>query len=315
MDVPIKLKPIVSNRVLSNQSVDKVPETRGQNLLQRLQNSPYQEAVDRYKPRGLTATYLMFGDLHHRGEGVEQDHAIALFFYRESERSAIIEGKSSVDATNKIEILFREQPLLYNERREKAFNIWWRSAKSGHNEGRYQIGCMYMNGNYVVENVDKGVEYIKLAADEQHPEAMVKLADYYKLTNKPDDALFYYKGASLAGIGKASYEAGMLSQSEKEAIEYLQLAYKQGETRHGEVAFQLYIKHSTRAKVTGAIDAALYAEEWLYTAAAEGHWQAKKISGNPDDSSSLNSDVERPQSEKTRKNHEHRRAIYKGNKT
>lgn len=228
--------------------------------------------------KGYAGISLDKGDSYR--SGVEQDNAKALFFYRIS--ANWINRDAKKEAEDKINELLFEQPSLSDEEQEKAFQIWWPAAEDGHAEARYQLGWMYINGDYVQKNETKGMEYIKLAADNKHPEAMVTLGDYNKWQNKLGDALFYYEGASQAGIGKASYEAAMLSEREDDAINYLQLAYKQGETRNGEVAFQLYIKYSARANSIDVKDA-LYAEEWLAIAVTEGHPKAKEISEKPDD--------------------------------
>jgi len=74
--------------------------------------------------------------------------------------------------------------LSTNENTEEAEDWYHKAAGQGNAEAQYQLGVMYLEGKGVMENSDKALEWISIAASQRHPEA-VKVYEYILYNDGP----------------------------------------------------------------------------------------------------------------------------------
>lgn len=74
--------------------------------------------------------------------------------------------------------------LTAGENTGEAGNWYHNAANNGNAEAQYQLGVMYLEGISVMENADKALEWISIAASQRHPEA-VKVYEYILYNDGP----------------------------------------------------------------------------------------------------------------------------------
>ena len=74
--------------------------------------------------------------------------------------------------------------LSTDENTGEAESWYHNAANQGNAEAQYQLGVMYLEGKGVMENADQALEWISIAASQQHPEA-VKVYEYILYNEGP----------------------------------------------------------------------------------------------------------------------------------
>lgn len=94
-----------------------------------------------------------------------------------------------------------------------------RSAKAGNCESSFEVGACYLNGISVDKDIDKAVEFFKLAAEQGSPGAAMALGDmlecgYINGNNEKisdfDTAFVLFKGAADGGLAAGFYRMGIM---------------------------------------------------------------------------------------------------------
>jgi len=94
---------------------------------------------------------------------------------------------------------------------DEAFKYCMQAANYENPEGLYWLGKYYYEGLGIPENKEKGLEYIKRAAEKGSGYAFVALSDhYYKVQPEYDKAFEYCFRAYLKDIPEAYYGLGIL---------------------------------------------------------------------------------------------------------
>ena len=127
----------------------------------------------------------------------------------------------------------------------KAVELLEQAFQKGEAEAASLLGTMYLDGNQIKKDEQKGVEWLKKGINAIDAESMFQLASWY-LETKPKDsdstsmqvrdtAVSLLKDASKLGHGSACYELGMLymqgeyvERNQAKGIEYFKLAEKYG---------------------------------------------------------------------------------------
>ena len=113
-------------------------------------------------------------------------------------------------------------------------------ADKGNASAQCQIGGAYVYGKGVKRDLDEGVKWYRLAAEQHHPHAQYYLGDVYStwyLDDREDykEAVNWYQLAAEQGLDAAQMSLAMMyyrgrgvDESEEEAIKWWRKAAKQG---------------------------------------------------------------------------------------
>ncbi len=96
----------------------------------------------------------------------------------------------------------------------------------------YDLGEQYYNGDGVEEDIEKAVEYYKLAADRGYDEAQFCLGEYYTEEENEELGVKYYKLAASQGHALAYFRLGSYYEYEEDyesAFKYYKMAADHGE--------------------------------------------------------------------------------------
>jgi TPR repeat protein len=97
----------------------------------------------------------------------------------------------------------------------KAAKCYATAAQRGHSEAQYNLGIMYLLGEGVGKNKQKGIEWIRKAANTNCVDAQELLGAIYErgafgFRSSKRDALKWYRIAAANGNSKAQYELGLM---------------------------------------------------------------------------------------------------------
>lgn len=87
-------------------------------------------------------------------------------------------------------------------------------------------GDMYFNGNGIIKNKQRAIEYFEMSAAQNNPQAQYKLYEVFKDNDKDKSELYLYKAAGL-GYVKAQYKIGetlIVQKKYKEGLEWIKKA-------------------------------------------------------------------------------------------
>lgn len=76
---------------------------------------------------------------------------------------------------------------LNKEDHQKAYEMFLKAAKQDYEYSQYNIGLMYHYGIYLPKDIDKAIEYYKLAASKKLPSAQCNLGILYFLKHEEDN--------------------------------------------------------------------------------------------------------------------------------
>jgi TPR repeat protein len=186
--------------------------------------------------KGSEYAFFSMGVLHRHGIGIKKNEREA----EECTRNAIARGgPKTPKSIDEFQQKLLNEGLKYLERKSytAAFIQLLLLAKTKHTEAQFQIGLMYMNGMGVKQSDTHTVKYLTSAYKRRHPKAAFMLGESYMARSffrrDKNQALFWYRKASEAGDGEASYRIAELlidtdnKEDTSEIRHYLHLAIKQ----------------------------------------------------------------------------------------
>ena len=98
--------------------------------------------------------------------------------------------------------------------REKAFELMQKSAEHGYPAAQYQLALMHRDGIGSAKDVGKTIEWLKVAADNGHMQAIQLLADTFftgKLVPRNDEEAYrYYLLGAEMGNAKCQYQTAVM---------------------------------------------------------------------------------------------------------
>eukprot|EP00698_Gefionella_okellyi_P024829 TRINITY_DN8867_c0_g1_i1.p1 TRINITY_DN8867_c0_g1~~TRINITY_DN8867_c0_g1_i1.p1 ORF type:complete len:439 (+),score=68.32 TRINITY_DN8867_c0_g1_i1:2-1318(+) len=122
----------------------------------------------------------------------------------------------------------------------RAFKMYLESAAEGNAQAQNNLGCVYRDGTGVAADELEATYWFKLAAAQNHGEAILSLGSFYEsgLGGLPldlDEALLRYRKAADMGIAQAQYNMGScyeegvgVEQDVEEALRWFKIAALSG---------------------------------------------------------------------------------------
>lgn len=132
--------------------------------------------------------------------------------------------------------------------REKGYSLLEKAAKDGSAEAAYRLALIYEEGRGLPQSYEKAFEYYKKAADMGHTLAKGGLAYCYEkgrgTKQNMDLAIKLYTEAGNEGDDDSLFRAAMLKleRGDKDAIDYIEQAAKNGSEEAAYIAGTLYIQ-------------------------------------------------------------------------
>ena len=116
------------------------------------------------------------------------------------------------------------------------------AAKQNYPEAQFNLGSIYLNGKYVVRDINKAIHYYSLAADQSTPQAEFNLGVIYLngkyVVRDINKAIHYFSLASNQNYPEAQFNLGIIyyigeyiKQDIKKGRYYIMLASKNGNRR------------------------------------------------------------------------------------
>lgn len=135
------------------------------------------KAVDWYRQAanlGHPAAMTLLGHSYKDGLGNEKDLEHAILWYRKAARQNQPEamyqlGLYLLDAARNAED--------ESEQRKEALAWLIKAGEKHHPEAAYKVGSFYLDGEYLEQNLQKAVLFLRYAADKDHQKAKLKLED------------------------------------------------------------------------------------------------------------------------------------------
>ncbi|KAK8896769.1 hypothetical protein M9Y10_014686 [Tritrichomonas musculus] len=128
----------------------------------------------------------------------------------------------------------------YNSDSKHTSNLsscYWLANKEKNSEAQYLLGIIYLNGEYIKQNIDKGIHYLLLAANQNNSKAQFDISFYYfegkYIEKNINKGVKYMTLAANQNLAKAQFYLGIFylldeySKDVKKAIHYLLLAANQ----------------------------------------------------------------------------------------
>ena len=202
--------------------------------------SYYQKGAMKNNPRALNA----LGDCYYYGWGTEQDYKKALEAYQKAANQNDAEGqmnlgfccengigrkadaeeafqwylkaaeKGNSDAESKLGDIF------YAKHDYKSAALWYEKGRlQNHPPSYYSLGLMIKNGEGVARDPQKGIEYIKKAAELDYPKAQLQLGLLYASGDGVEmnqlESVFWFSKAADNNDAEAMNYLGIFYQNEK----------------------------------------------------------------------------------------------------
>ena len=160
---------------------------------------------------GYAEAQYNLGRCYYNGEGVIQDYAKAVEWYRKAAEQGYVE----------------------------AVEWFHQAAEQGIDMAEYDLGNIYYNDKGLLQNKKKAVEWYRKAADQGYAEAQCKLGFCYYhgegVYQNKRKAVEWYQKAAKRGNAEAQYKLGFcyyhgegVLRNRKKAIEWFNKAAKQG---------------------------------------------------------------------------------------
>ena len=223
--------------------------------------------------QGHAQAQYSLGLRYAKGEGVAQDYAEALKWYRMAAEQGLARAQCNLG-------------VLYDQGRGTAQNYaeamqWFRkAAEQGNATAQYNLGIMYYSGHGAPQNHAEAMKWFRLAAEQGMALAQCNLGVMYDhgqgVAQNYAEAMKWFRKAADQGNAVAQYNLGIMyhdshgvAQNHAEALKWFRLAAEQGEP---EAQFRLGAMY---AKSEGVAQDNAEAEKWFRKAAERGNEHAR----------------------------------------
>ena len=126
--------------------------------------------------QGDAAAQYNLGDMYRRGDGVPQDDAQAVVWYRQAA------DQGDADAQNNLGVMYRNGQGVPQDYSQAM--AWYRqAADQGYAEAQYNLGLMYANGQGVPRDLTQALAWYRQAADQGDAYAQYNLGLMYAIAN------------------------------------------------------------------------------------------------------------------------------------
>lgn len=145
----------------------------------------YEKAAEAGNLSALTNLAILYQE----GQGVPCDIEKALSYYNR----AIKYDQTGAAAYNLGVLYHNGKKGVLDPNYQRAFELYQQSAEENYAPAQYNLGYMYLNGQYVKKDVKMGMKYIKMSADQDY-----ELAKNYLKANKQAKFNNFLNGLSEA---------------------------------------------------------------------------------------------------------------------
>lgn len=122
-----------------------------------------------------------------------------------------------------------------SDEKSKAMQWLIMAAEQGCVEAQCELGCCYILGTGVEENIEKAMMWLEKASEDGRVEAQYCLGVCYEKIGNEDNAVRWYKSAAIGGYDDAQYALGNcyyfgrgIEENEEEAVKWYGEAAAQG---------------------------------------------------------------------------------------
>ena len=225
--------------------------------------------------QGYAVSQLELGYGYYWGEGVAQDYAEAVSWFRKAAEQGNAEAQFNLGACY-------ESGQGVAQDYAAAASWFRRAAEQGHADAQYNLGVYYDKGQGVAQDYAEAVSWYRKAAEQGHASAQYNLSNcYYFGQGVAQDysaAVLWYRKAAEQGHAGAQSNLGIcyangqgVAQDYAEAASWYRKAAEQG---NAAAQYNLSICYYKGQGVTQDYSAAV---SWLRKAAEQGHELAKKL--------------------------------------
>lgn len=126
------------------------------------------ETLTRLANEGNARAQFRLGDLYYHGNGVAEDEAMAIYWWKKSAASGNAEAMYQIAHAYLFGITAAKS--VPDPDREAA--LWYfQAASAGHAEAAYTLGLLFLAGKGVVEDRNEAIRWFRNAAAKGHAEA------------------------------------------------------------------------------------------------------------------------------------------------
>ena len=157
--------------------------------------------------KGSSEAQRNLGSKYQRGQGVKQDEAQAVYWYRKAAE------QGDADAQCNLGLMYEQGQGV---KRSKSQAVFWFSeaAKQGHAAAQCNLGNKYLHGEGVRKDESQAVCWYRKAAEQGHAQAQVNMGWMYSFAKrvKKDkvEAFFWYRKAADQGHAQAQKILGWM---------------------------------------------------------------------------------------------------------
>ncbi len=154
----------------------------------------------RLDPQNVEAQFMM-GAMYHEGQGVPQDYAVALKWYRKAAEQGLAEGQF------RLGLMYHHGEGIEHDYAEAV--KWYRkAAEQGLAKAQYNLGVMYHNGDGIEADYDEALKWCRKSEQQGLAEAQYSLGvAYYFGQGVPQDyteAAKWFLKAAEQGYAEAN---------------------------------------------------------------------------------------------------------------
>lgn len=173
------------------------------------------QKTTRLAKSGDTESQVKLGLMYSKGQGVPQNYAEALKWYRKALEQDYVEAtkwlKKAAEQGDAIAQFFLGNMyysgLTVPQNSVEAMKWFKKAAEQGYGNAQYMLGILYAEGPNIQQNYTEAMKWFRKAADQGHTEAMFSLGLRYALgEGVPKDFIKAYMWWSLA-LAKGKEEA------------------------------------------------------------------------------------------------------------
>ena len=132
----------------------------------------FEEILDQATHGNADAQYML-GDMYRFGEGVAQDIAEGVKWYRKAAE------QGHLRALYLLGWMYQHGGSRVVKDDREAVKWYRKAAAQGHSEAQYMLGWMYQNGKGVVQDLKEAAKWFNKAAEQGHTQAQFNLGWMY----------------------------------------------------------------------------------------------------------------------------------------
>lgn len=166
MSIPRFIAAVVLSGFIVSASADPL-----QDAVAAVQRKDYPTAVRLLDPlarAGNPVAQLRLGLLYYHGHGVRESDSEALVWFERAARQGLAEAQFQL---GNMYAYGHASAGPDGDPQRLAAQWYFEAARRGHADARYSLGILFLTGTGVVQNQIEAEKWIRLAAEQGHPDA------------------------------------------------------------------------------------------------------------------------------------------------